>query len=515
MKKLVFLFLFVACTLCVRSQVAYIPNKGSVVMFYPVSDEVRQMTEGYDFAYYTNDAYKNGKIINKPKFRFKKNENDVTPFEEIENHTFTILDYIVENKDSKRYEKKAFICFLKRDDGELLFIRIPYIAQPNDNIITKSFCVQYDINMPCCDVESYKYIQNSFVNQEIVNYPEVERPISAENRVLDKKDKELFRNHTKYLGSELPEYFGKRYGTVMLCDDVSFLNIDGYVFKQPVCRFIIDNKKTTLPMFDLRGAGKSSYGTNYTILQFFTNKKQLLSEKMKELSEREFSIVGDTLFYAKEIDSKYSYGAFSDAMYIKYRNSENTYKVKSNIPYKCIGIDLANQLSKYFPCPYLNAILIDPDGTEIQVPFRVLAFKEKYDYGEMFRIASEEKARNETRIKEKEKEQKELDEKIAKYSTKYGREGAKVIAKGYCTEEDYVHWKKQYGERTAVMIAEGLYDVGFPKSAFYVAIKKDYIKLIASYNDQSGSYEVIQHREFNPKYVTFRNGKIISITDFY
>ena len=65
------------------------------------------------------------------------------------------------------------------------------------------------------------------------------------------------------------------------------------------------------------------------------------------------------------------------------------------------------------------------------------------------------------------------------------------------------------------MIAKGLYDVGFPKSAFYVAINKDYIKLIASYSDQTGSYEVIQHREFNPKYVTFRNGKIISITDFY
>ena len=514
MKK-IFLLLFVVCTLCVHSQVTNIPNKGSVVMFYPVSDEVRQMIEGYDCIYSTNEAYINGKIINKPKFRFKKNENDITPLNELEDHTFRIIDYVVENKDAKNLEKKSFICFMQREDGELLFLRIPFIAKQNDNILTKSFIVQYKLNIPCCDVEAYKYIKTDFLHQEIVNYPEVKRPFSVDNQVLDKKDKELFLKHIEYIGSELPEYFGKRYGTVMQCDDILFQNINGYVFKQPVCRFIYNKKQASLPMFDLRGAGTSSYGSNYTILQFFSNKEKLLSEEMKKLNKRELSIVGDTLYYAKELEAKYDHRSFSDAMCIQYRNSEGHYNVKSNIPYKCVGIDLANQFSKDYSCPSLYAILSDPSGTKIQVPLRILAFKEEYKYGEMFRIASEEKTRNEARIKQNEKEQKELDEKIAKYSTKYGKEGAKVIAKGYCTEEDYAHWKKQYGERTAIMIAEGLYDVGFPKSAFYVAIKKDYIKLIASYNDQSGSYEVIQHREFNPKYVTFRNGKIISITDFY
>lgn len=512
-----FLFLLLVLTISLRVCAQFAPAKGKVIMFYPISDAIRNSANGYDCFYSTDDAYRNGKINCKPKLRFKKNEFNLTPYEEIEKHTFTVLDYYIENKDSKKIEKKTCICFLKRDDGEKMFLRIPYICQQEDNIITRSFLIPRttSIDIPCCYYDQYKYIKKDYQQQNVVNYPEVTRSFNYENSKRNDLDKKLFTNHLSFLGNKLPKYFSKRYGTVFYCEQVSFENVEGYAFKQPICRFRYNEGQLIVPMFDFRGSGEASYGSNYTVLQFFSNKEQLLNEKMANLNKRELSIVGDTLYYAQELKSKYSYETLRDALCIQYRNSENTYKVKSNIPYKCTRIDLANEFAKDYSCPSLYAILTDPSGTEIQVPLIKLAFKEKYDYDEMFKIASEEKARQEAWVLKNAKEQEELDEKIAKYTPKYGKEGAKVIAKGYCSEEDYAHWKKQYGERTAVMIAKGLYDVGFPKSAFYVAINKDYIKLIASYSDQTGSYEVIQHREFNPKYVTFRNGKIISITDFY
>lgn len=59
---------------------AYIPKDGEKFFFYPVSNNIANTVNGYDCFYSTDLAYKNDKFKIKPKFRFKVNDNELTPF---------------------------------------------------------------------------------------------------------------------------------------------------------------------------------------------------------------------------------------------------------------------------------------------------------------------------------------------------------------------------------------------------------------------------------------------------
>ena len=93
------------CNLYAQS---YVPNDGEVIIFYPVSDLYKEELGGYDCFYNTSDVYKNEKTIVKPKYRFKQ-KSGLTPFEEIEGHSFTVIKSTIENNDARKLDKKRFL----------------------------------------------------------------------------------------------------------------------------------------------------------------------------------------------------------------------------------------------------------------------------------------------------------------------------------------------------------------------------------------------------------------------
>lgn len=510
---IIFLFAFANMFLICLNAQSYTPDPGSVIRFYPVSDFYKNCLLGYD-CFFTPNAYKNGKVKISPKYRFMQ-EKGVTPFVEIENHTFTIISSSVENEYSK-VDKRAFLCFLKRDDGQEIILRVPFVRNKKDNKLTQNMSIttmghwgyirglkglNFNISIPCCLEKDFSYMKGKFEGKDILYHINSDRNYEEEkeySKILIANSKEIQKPYDEKI-------YSKYAPPTLHCDSIIFLDIPNYAYKQPVAALGYKGNSIYVPLFDFRSSGAALYGQHYSFYEYFEDINILFEEEYEKLSDSIQDLLGKWIVYDK---------TWNDVDKYMYRDTYNIqtkqqYKFEKNERYYVERVDLS-KINGY-PCFPLQAIMHDEHNNRIQIPVSYLKPNEYGYYGGLF-------TKEETILQRKAKEAEQdsiYQSNYVKYSKKYGQKGARVIAKGYCSEDDYAHWKKQYGERTAVMIAEGLYDVGFPKSAFYVAINKDYIKLIASYNDQTGSYEVIQHREFNPKYVTFRNGKIISITDFY
>lgn len=258
---------------------SYCPKKGEEFVFYPVSKVYKQVIKGFDCFYVPELAYKDGHTRTEREYRFKVDANGVTPYSEIEGHTFVLESALKENAD-KPVTQQNFLCFLIRDDGERLLLRIPFVRKSTDNTLTRGMSVILNeknsyrtgpslclINIPACPVSQLEKLSGQMTGQTLSR---------QSGREVDMTVSTLVKYLNKDLGDEIVR------STSVHCDSISFVDVKGYVFRQPLAFGTLNGKRIKLPVFDFRGNGESVYGSYFSINTVFrapVENKPLVAEK--------------------------------------------------------------------------------------------------------------------------------------------------------------------------------------------------------------------------------------------
>lgn len=259
---------------------SYCPKKGEEFVFYPVSKVYKQVIKGYDCFYVPELAYKNGQTRPMREYRFKVDANGVTPYDEIEGHTFVLESALKENAD-KPVSQQNFLCFLIREDGERLMLRVPFVRKPTDNTLTRGMSVILNeknsfrsgpslclINIPACPVDQLAKLSDRMTGQTLSRQT---------GREVDMTVSTLVKYLNKDLGDEIVR------SSSVYCDSISFVDVKGYVFRQPIAFGNLKGKKIKLPVFDFRGNGESVYGSYFSINTVFrvpAENKPLVAENV-------------------------------------------------------------------------------------------------------------------------------------------------------------------------------------------------------------------------------------------
>lgn len=257
---------------------SYCPKKGEEFVFYPVSKVYKQVIKGYDCFYVPELAYKDGQTRPEREYRFRVDANGVTPYSEIEGHTFVLENALKENAD-KPVSQQNFLCFLVRDDGARVLLRIPFVRKSTDNTLTRGMTVILNeknsfhsgqslclINIPACPVDQLEKLSERMTGQTLSRQT---------GREVDMTVCTLVKYLNKDLGDEIVR------SSSVYCDSISFVDVKGYVFRQPVAFGNLKGQKIKLPVFDFRGNGESVYGSYFSINTVFrapTENKPLLAE---------------------------------------------------------------------------------------------------------------------------------------------------------------------------------------------------------------------------------------------
>lgn len=244
---------------------SYCPKTGERFLFYPVSSVYKQVIKGYD-CFYAPDAFDEGQTHTAREYRFRVDANGFTPYAEIEGHTFVIENAFKENAE-KPVSQQNFICFLIRDDGERLLLRIPFVRKPTDNTLTRGMTLVLNeknsfhkgpslclINIPACPVSQLDKLSEQLKGQTLSRQTdhEVDMTVSALVKYLNKD-----------LGDEIVR------SSSVYCDSIVFADVKGYVFRQPIAFGKLKDRKIKLPVFDFRGNGESIYGSYFSINTVF------------------------------------------------------------------------------------------------------------------------------------------------------------------------------------------------------------------------------------------------------
>lgn len=181
---LVILFVTISNTAIADS---YVPKVGESFRFYPIAEHSKIQNNGFDCFYDPALAIKNGKLKVKPANRFMADVNGFTPFSEIEGHTFVIKKTVKENED-KKVDKQNFLCYLSREDGKEILLRIPYVPKKTDNIFTQQMALvvsntktdiwgkkttsySYQISLPAYTISQFNDMKKEYSGKYIVYHP--------------------------------------------------------------------------------------------------------------------------------------------------------------------------------------------------------------------------------------------------------------------------------------------------------------------------------------------------------
>lgn len=490
---------------------AYIPKVGEEFIFYPVSNALRDSIKGYDCFYSTDAAYRNEKYKLKPKSRFKADVNGLTPFSEIEGHIFTLQSSTVENKDEIKLEKRACVLFLTREDGEKLFLHVPYIRRKEDNKLTQAMTLyfrengaafNYKISIPCCPIKPFEEIKTLFSGQRIVSY------YRSSTSLI--KAKNLIEKQTEFMGGYVPQDLFDTRGHDLSCDSIGFCEVQSYSHMQPIafCRY--GDRKVEFPVFEYRGKGNAIYGDGYSILNLFERRENVYQNLSSRVSQPKIlSMPGKRLRYDGTENAKLDYDKSKE---IRCWNEDRIYFIKKQTSYLCERIDLSNEYADHFG---LCAVMQDSLGKEFQIPIELLDLKEGSNAftNQMFELEEEYLARVKAWREKKEAEEASLQETIAKYTVKYKDRDLATHLAIYKNEERYLKLRKKYGSRKAGLMIRKLYEIGWSFLEVKESIEDDYFELIHTYEDLSGYYSQYQHRKYAPSYLLFHDGVLDSISD--
>lgn len=455
---------------------------GEDVEFFPVNSTLKEQCEGYDCFYDTDKSYKNHKFNEKAKNRFAAGMNKLTPFSEIEGHSFHVEQTQKYSKDGKA-KNEAYVAFLTREDGAKLILRVPF--QPTDkcNDITKGMVISfYDVNdvktrgvcIPFIQSDSLRQIKK-LIGKELVrnskgkyylgdSFTYMSNGKSATGYVLKtiiKNAQRLSENKGDMLGI----FFNGARITII---DIVYKNVPQYTFVQPFAKVKCNTGTFYLPLFDYYGDGPSTVITNYCLVDCFEEYAPLL-EKFKEgLPPVTKKLVPNLeVFYGrrkmfKKGDEKVHYVSCDSKNY-PYNLSTGTYKIEK-IDFDCTIRNL--ELSIYMK-DSLNMLFV--------VPAKVQQNNASAEYASSFYDAfylKSDIATLDSLKKEKEeawlaleKAMKEIeDSEISSVAKKYGVKMGTYYRKLSISDRDTFRKAAfKWGAATAKDIVEGYVRIGWNK----------------------------------------------------
>ena len=320
---------------------------GEDVEFFPVNSVLKMKCQGFDCFYDLEKSYKNHKFNEKEKNRFAVDDNKLTPFSEIEGHSFHVEQTQKYSKDGK-LKNEAYIAFLTRDDGAKLILRVPF--QPNEkcNDITKGMVISFynengtknrGISIPFIQSDSIRQIKG-LIGKELVRNSKGKYYLGdsfnyrSNGRLTTGYVLELILENAKRLSENKGDMSGFFYnGVHMTIDDIVYKNVSWYAFAQPFAKVKRNDSTFYLPLFDYYGNGPSTVITNYCLVDCFEDYAPLL-EKFKEgLPTVTKELVPNLdVFYGrrkmfKKGNEKVHYVS-SDSRNCPYNLSEGTYKIE-------------------------------------------------------------------------------------------------------------------------------------------------------------------------------------------
>lgn len=296
---LLLLVFMAACVPVLSWADTYCPKKGEEFVFYPVTKVYKQILRGYDCFYDPVKTYKNGQTKAVAANRFKPNAQGLTPFDEIEGHTFVVTSTVKENAELS-VDKQNFLCFLRREDGAELLLRIPFVRKTIDNTLTRGMAMVLTeknsfrkgsavciINIPACPIDQLQALTRQMEGQKL----------------LRNKDREVdmtVSTLTQYLnGADITETLF--HSDDVFCESVSFMEVKGYLYQQPIATANLRGRKIKLPVFDFRGDGQSVYGSYFSINTVFrAPAAQKVNSVLAEVDEMEAG--EEEIIYEQKVD---------------------------------------------------------------------------------------------------------------------------------------------------------------------------------------------------------------------
>ncbi len=326
MKKSILFFVFaIATSINSLAQRVNVPNIGEKILFYPVSDEFKSLYSGFD-CFYDANAYAQGILTEKAKFRLNKNKDNLTPFSEIEGHTFFVTDTLNYTM-SKNSKDARYLVFLNREDNMQIILSIPIYkdkkiseltSSMSYNIYTRSIqnmhtgtvrtitswynstlanniCIPF-INISKLDSIKHESVDVTYFRNDDIRKQYINKRHTDENTV-ENKYIEYVSYATNLLGKELKKETTK-FNHVVLVKDVVFCDVKGLAFKQLAMKVSINGDTYFIPYESFISTG--SYDFNY-LYSFNTNyiKESSVYEKLIwNISEPYRSLKkGDNVYY--------------------------------------------------------------------------------------------------------------------------------------------------------------------------------------------------------------------------
>lgn len=280
------LILFLATSLHLLGQ-NRIPFNGENIQFYPINKDNIASSEGYDCFYDKGLVVKNGKYSFKPKYRFNKNENNTTSFDDIEGYTFNVLNYEILNDNT---EKKILLLFLRRneDDREVV-MRVPWYTDKKSNRITQSFLkYKRKDKYSLTNTTTYVYINLPFVNVDSLSC--IKQEFENSPMVFDRVYSQEYKNRTEdfdIIVKNINDGKTLKLHNVYNCTDISFREIYTEDIFLQLCANAVDNSGEifTIPITYFAGNNKlydpNNGSTYYFTTHLFKTKAKFLHDECK------------------------------------------------------------------------------------------------------------------------------------------------------------------------------------------------------------------------------------------
>ncbi|MBQ4622463.1 MAG: hypothetical protein IJB28_07415 [Bacteroidaceae bacterium] len=554
--------LFVVSFLCllfaeIINAQGYTPQVGDTILFYPLSKKAKTLAMGYDCFYdATKIKKKSRKILEddyyvsqsaksnisykfKDTYRYKCAENGLTPFDEIEGHTFRVSKmerYTYKNKK----ENEAFLLFLTRlNDSSKLILRVPFYDD-KVNFLTKKFICEKEegiypqkrylyVNLPCLSVNYMDSIRNVFVGKELFYK---EKHISDINsRIAIAND---FKSISKAINNEVLSETYFDVFSLNKCKDVRFEKCSISDFDHPfaICTYcFMGGKEVEVKIPLVYIAGNSSYfnkgkWSNYLFDNLFTTKEK----ELPLIFEKEGCVDIVEKFSGKEVyyglKEKYRYDG-REALSSRYNAEKNiqinngrNYVILEGL-YKCIKFDV---IRSHISSDDVFAFLEDSLGFQFRVPAtslfsgtseqRKISYYYKdhlcEDFQEYFLLKDEAIALMRERQLLAIKKEKEEKERFQSWVKKYGSTYANYIKDLNQSElEKFEKMASKYGKSTAKMMVERKVRIGWSKQMCIDSWghPDDINRTIGSW----GVHEQWVYGEIYCSYLYFEDGVLTSI----
>ena len=513
------LIVILLCCICSgRIYAQYVPKEGEKIAFLPVADKIRETVSGFDCFYDGNKCEKNGKYSFKKKCRLNPNSQLLTSLSEIEGHEFKVLSQM--NYIPKKSQYGYYMLVLERDDKKKVVLRIPFMPESEENILTHSMRYHdgapnisttnsirnvygvvippYSVSIPCYNVDEYRKMLDLMHRNVVVSYnPQDRNPAEyniCNNRLYDiciDLNKEAVINDLQK-------------GCSFTINDIFFKNIDKYNYKQILVSCERKNRKVLLPAFVYRSKGNNVEfvipNSSYSFFDFFRDEEWEIEHSLEYDKNNLNKYLGVSLYYG--FGKKYKSLDFEEA------ETNSLYKLEEGW-YRCVSF----RYEKTSKATGVHAILEDSKGVRFMIPFsyreyidKTKFFTQSCNFDECFMLEDQEKLKRQELYDKQKKEQDEL----TYIATKYGKKYADELQTFPYGREKFLKMVKKYNAPTALQMVNKQVRIGWT----YQMVR-----------DSKGEPDEIQTSEYTHSYnelwvygnsfktyLYFVNGKLNNIT---